>query len=121
MCSVKVFRINGVRFRDFRSVKGISQKDLADKLGVSRATIYKLETGRLVQSQSIIDHVEELFGKSVLEYLTEDVSMFKDDELELVNYFRWCASADRKLVLEIACSLSNSETKPGLECGTVKA
>ena len=33
------------RIREIRESKGISQTELADKAGVTRATIWKLETG----------------------------------------------------------------------------
>lgn len=51
----------------FRAEKGISQKDLADQLGVSRQTIISLEKNRYNPSLKLAFEIAYLFGVELQE------------------------------------------------------
>ena len=44
----------GQRIRKYRKAKGLSQEQLAEKLGVSNKTISKWETGKCMPDYSIV-------------------------------------------------------------------
>jgi transcriptional regulator with XRE-family HTH domain len=50
----------GNRLRAYRLAKGISASDLADKIGVSRAALYRLEKGELVKIETLANLAELL-------------------------------------------------------------
>jgi putative transcriptional regulator len=53
------------RVRDLRVVRGLSQQELADELGVSRQTVNSIETGRYAPSLKLALSLARFFGKSV--------------------------------------------------------
>lgn len=52
----------GYRIKEIREQKGISQSELSDKSGVTRATIWKLETGEdeVTTSKTLLKIAEAL-------------------------------------------------------------
>ena len=46
-----------VRYREFRNKLGLSQKDVADRVGVSKAYISLIEKGDRIPSVSILEHL----------------------------------------------------------------
>ena len=53
----------GENIKNTRNSVGMSQKQLAKKLGVAESFINEVETGRKVANQSLIDRVVKSFGK----------------------------------------------------------
>ncbi len=53
-----------------RTLKGITQEDLAKIIGVSRQTINALESGKYVPSTVLALKLSQYFGKSVNEIFT---------------------------------------------------
>ena len=53
------------RLRELRGVKGWSQGDLADALGVSRQSINALETEKFDPSLPLAFKIARLFGKRI--------------------------------------------------------
>lgn len=51
--------------RELRALKGWSQGDLADALGVSRQSINALETGKFDPSLPLAFRIARLFGKRI--------------------------------------------------------
>lgn len=58
-----------------RAKEGLTQAQLADKIGVSRQTIISLEGGRYNPSIYLAHKIAEVFSKTI-----EDVFIFKEDE-----------------------------------------
>jgi putative transcriptional regulator len=58
--------------RELRTEKGLSQGQLAQKLGVSRQTINAIETGRYVPSLPLGMALARFFGKRVEEVFSAD-------------------------------------------------
>lgn len=65
----------GYRIREIRESKGMSQTELSEKSGVSRATIWKLETDdKAVTMISTLQNIAAALGVSLNEiFLSTDV------------------------------------------------
>lgn len=53
------------RLRELRAVRRWSQADLADRLDVSRQTVYAIETGRYDPSLPLAFKIASLFGEPI--------------------------------------------------------
>ena len=62
------------RIEELRKAQGITQKELADKLSVSRQTMVSLENGRYNPSIILAYKVAVMFGKTI-----EDVFLFEEE------------------------------------------
>lgn len=60
---------------EYRKAMGIQQAELAERVGVRRETIGKLENGKYNPSLKLAMDVAAVFGKCV-----EEVFFFEDDE-----------------------------------------
>ena len=63
------------RIREYRAKYGMSQKELADKVGVRRETIGNLENGRYNPSLLLAWNISKVFNVSI-----EDIFDIVDDE-----------------------------------------
>ncbi|HOO11874.1 MAG TPA: helix-turn-helix transcriptional regulator [Bacillota bacterium] len=63
------------RVRELREAKGLTQEQLAKKMGVSRQTIISIETGRYNPSLILAHGLAREFGKRI-----EDVFDFSNPE-----------------------------------------
>lgn len=63
---------NGIKVQ--RAIHGLTQDQLAQRLGVSRQTVNAMETGRYVPSTVLALKVAEVFGKTVNEIFTLEES-----------------------------------------------
>ena len=61
---------NGVR--ELREAQGLSQGELAERLGVSRQTINSIEVGRYIPSLPLALRTARFFGRSVEEIFHDD-------------------------------------------------
>ena len=55
----------GQRIQFFRKLKGFTQQQLADAIGVSRQTVNAIEAGRFVPSTVLALKIARIFGKPV--------------------------------------------------------
>ena len=62
---------------EFRKAMNIQQAELAERVGVRRETIGKLENGKYNPSLKLAMDIAKVFGKTV-----EEVFSFEDDEDE---------------------------------------
>ena len=65
------------RMYEFRKILNIQQSELADRVGVRRETIGKLENGKYNPSLKLAMDIAKVFGVSV-----EEVFFFDDEEDE---------------------------------------
>ena len=65
------------RLEQFRSQKGMTQQELADRVGVSRQTIISLERGRYNPSILLAHRLAREFGVTI-----EEVFIFSQEESE---------------------------------------
>jgi putative transcriptional regulator len=60
------------RLRELRAVRRWSQADLADRLDVSRQTIYAIETGRYDPSLPLAFKIAAVFGERIEDLFLPD-------------------------------------------------
>ncbi len=66
------------RIRYFRQEMGITQKDLAERVEVSRQTINALENGKYNPSLLLAHNITKILNKKHI----EDVFLFEDEEID---------------------------------------
>ena len=93
------------RIREFREGRGLTQEQLAEMVGVSHATIGRLERSAQDCKLSIITRVSEALGMSVSEIL-EDPSTPDDPYAGMTNVER---------LIELIPTLTDAEAKVALE------
>lgn len=67
----------GETIKNLRNSKGMSQKQLGKKLGVSEKYINELEMGRKVANESLISRISKVLGKDI-----NDINMYSDEKEE---------------------------------------
>jgi transcriptional regulator with XRE-family HTH domain len=74
----------GILIAKKRKEKQLTQKDLADKLGVSNATVSKWETGKGFPDISLLEPLASVLGFSVSEILSGEEKVFPEEHTELL-------------------------------------
>lgn len=67
----------GENIKNLRNSKGMSQKQLAKKLGVAESFINEIELGRKVINESIISRISKILGEDL-----NDINMFVEEKVE---------------------------------------
>ena len=108
---MKSARDIGVRIRDLRRERGLTQDDLADRGGVSRSAVAQWETGRSGQVTDNLSRIADALDASV-EYLLHGndkktpLQASQGDELALLRLYRECEPEDRQILLRTARRLA---------------
>jgi len=101
----------GTRVRATRRQRGMTQDELADKVGVSRSAVAQWETGRAGQVTGNLSRIAGVLDVNV-EYLMygDDKRAAGDvrqgDELALLRLYRECEPEDRQMLLRTARRLA---------------
>jgi|ERR1700760_3299328 transcriptional regulator with XRE-family HTH domain len=101
----------GTRIRAARRDRGLTQDELADKVGVSRSAVAQWETGRTGQVTGNLSRIAGALEVNV-EYLMygDDKraagEVRQGDELALLRLYRECDPEDRQMVLRTARRLA---------------
>jgi transcriptional regulator with XRE-family HTH domain len=92
-----VDRYVGLAIQRARRTKGLTQSDLADKVGVSFQQIHKYESASNRISASMLAAVAEALGVSVCDLFPQRLRSFepRDGELELLIHFRALSKEQR--------------------------
>ncbi len=77
--------ITGLTIKTLREKKGLTQAELADKLGVSSKAISKWETGKGFPDISLIEPLSKVLSVSVMELMTGDTVINKNISSNVVR------------------------------------
>jgi transcriptional regulator with XRE-family HTH domain len=105
----------GKRIRALRREKGLSQTDLADRVGVSRSAVAQWETGRTGQITGNLARIAAALDAPV-EFLVsgDDHSQAgvatRGDELAILRLYRACDPEDRQMLLRTARRLARDRS-----------
>jgi transcriptional regulator with XRE-family HTH domain len=101
----------GTRIRATRRDRGLTQDELADRVGVSRSAVAQWETGRTGQVTGNLSRIAGVLEVNV-EYLMygDDKravgEVRQGDELALLRLYRECEPEDRQMLLRTARRLA---------------
>lgn len=104
----------GARIRAARRDRGMTQDELADRVGVSRSAVAQWETGRAGQVTGNLSRIAGVLEVNV-EYLMygDDKRAVGDvrqgDELALLRLYRECDPEDRQMLLRTARRLARPQ------------
>jgi transcriptional regulator with XRE-family HTH domain len=102
------------RIRQERIYVGLSQADVAEALGISRAAVSALETGKRRVSGLELGRMAELFGTSVDRLLGRDVPT-DETTTALFRATNSLTDADKEQVLRFAEFLRGAGKAPAVE------
>jgi len=103
----------GLRIRNLRRERGITQDELAQQVGVSRSAVAQWETGRTGQITGNLSRIADVLDASV-EFLVyggdkqAPMQAQQGDELALLRLYRECDAEDRQILLRTARRLARS-------------
>ena len=103
----------GTRIRATRRDRGMTQDDLASRIGVSRSAVAQWETGRAGQVTGNLSRIAALLEVNV-EYLMHGddkravAEVRQGDELALLRLYRECDPEDRQMLLRTARRLARA-------------
>lgn len=101
----------GMRIRNLRRERGLTQEDLAAATGVSRSAVAQWETDRAGQVRGNLSRIAEVLGVGEEVLLHGAASRAGaeasgGDELALLRLYRECAPEDRTFLLRTARKLA---------------
>ncbi|WP_428247248.1 helix-turn-helix domain-containing protein [Ferrovibrio sp.] len=96
------------RLRDLRLDRGLTQEELAEKLGTTKQHLGRLENSKSRLSTEWIERLAEALQCHPLELLEDTVPAVTPDEKAVLELYRGLAEADRRAFLQIASSLPKS-------------
>jgi transcriptional regulator with XRE-family HTH domain len=99
----------GARIKVLRQALGLSQDNLATRLGISRSLIAQWETNRLSPHHVHFEHLSKELNVHVTYLQSGSSSILTGDEFTLISEFRACELGDRKLLVEIATTISDKK------------
>lgn len=88
------------RLRELREESGMSQPQLAERIGVTNGAVGNWETGERYPRKTAVNALADVFG------VTVDYLMCRDDnrpefsvaELDLIRLFKRASDADRQII-----------------------
>ena len=106
----------GIRIRDARRTRGLTQQELASAVGVSRSAVAQWETARAGQISGNLARIASCLGVGVGHLLQGDGPAGRDihavaedgTELALLRLYRECDTEDRAFLLRTAVRLARS-------------
>ena len=101
----------GTRIRAVRRERGLTQDDLAEKVGVSRSAVAQWETGRTGQVTGNLSRIADVLDVNVEFLMYGDdkrgpAEVRHGDELALLRLYRECEPEDRQMLLRTARRLA---------------
>lgn len=101
----------GARIRTVRQDRGLTQEELASRVGVSRSAVAQWETGRAGQVTGNLSRISAALDVNVEFLMFGDdknaaAEIRQGDELALLRLYRECEPDDRQILLRTARRLA---------------
>lgn len=88
-----------------RSVKKISQQDLADKIGIDRSTVSRIENNEIETTVDNAIKIADIFNVSLSDLLNKDLSSNEQSNSELDNILfsktKELSDEDKQVILNV--------------------
>ena len=100
-----------IKISEYRKMNGISQKSLAEKLGVSAGNLCEWEKGRIEPSISTLIKISELLEISVDELIGKDDNLTvkkEDNSKRFLYYFNLLDKENQNHILEIMKTMTKN-------------
>lgn len=101
----------GQRIRKFRKAIGLSQENLAERVGISTTHLSHIETGNTKLSLQVLVNISEILNVQTDELLFDSpnsVSLIKNEIIELLNL---CSPKDLYILKDIITATKTSLDK----------
>jgi transcriptional regulator with XRE-family HTH domain len=103
----------GGRLKQERKYRGFSREEVADKIGISEASIAQIEEESEGIDKSILQDLGAIYNLPIKELLRDDRESPVTDVEVLARATKDLSSKDRKEVLRFADYLSSRQSKSG--------
>ena len=102
----------GANIRGLRELSGWSQRELAEKLGVTRSAVSLYESGRAYPKMTILEKMAFVFGVSVADLVYDGEPRFyagdlTNAEYDLIACYRSMSPRFRAALMETARAMSD--------------
>ena len=99
----------GENIRKWREVRGLSQEQLAHRIGKTRSAVSQYESGKIIPRMGAIEDMARVLGVKKAEIIGGSFgysSATLDDEHELLDIFHVLNARDRDALLTMARALA---------------
>ncbi|MBR1890973.1 MAG: helix-turn-helix transcriptional regulator [Clostridia bacterium] len=100
-----------IKISEYRKLKGMTQKELANRLGVSAGNLCEWEKGRIEPSISALIKISNILDITIDELIGTETTNYSpvsaDESSELLYYFKQLDYDSRKLIVQITKQLSS--------------
>ncbi len=98
------------RLRAIRIARGMSQEEMAKKLGTSKQVISRYETAQRIPKISAVEEYAKKLGVDIMYFLggndSANIDCLSEAEKELIGYFRTMTAESRQSILQISANLA---------------
>lgn len=98
-----------LRIAELRAARGLSQTDLAERLGTTQAAVSRMETGSRDLNTARLEQVARALGVTVADLIIEQYDDHTRAELNRV--FSQLTAENRKVLLDVARSMRPRRTE----------
>ena len=101
----------GQKIRKYRKAKGMSQEDLAEKIGISVTHMSHIETGNTKLSLPVFVDIARILEVQTDDLLVEECSGRSSAEKELDEILCSCNTEQVRIILDVAKAVKTSLDK----------
>lgn len=79
----------GLRLKEFRQIKALTQSQLASKVGITRQALYSYESGKRMPSAEIISKLSQILGADLMGLLFEQATTTYKQSYDSITLSKW--------------------------------